>query len=134
MLNSPHAGNSLMRGGGVALLLEGPEMTGVNVTRFDGNFIQLDGAQNRLPRAFHKSNMTTLDPNLSSKIIRQSLNVLESWTQKRAGLVVIKNPDGECCIASPSSHNRMMFELPAAQTPKHIPLKSRSGRRGRKQA
>ena len=118
----------------MALLLEGPEKTGVNVTRFDGNLIQLDGTQNRLPRAFHESNMTTLDPSASSKIIRQSLNVLEGWTKKRAGLVVIKNPDGECCIASPSSHNRMMFELPAAQTPKHIPLKSRSGRRGRKQS
>jgi len=106
-----------MRGGGVALVLVGPEKTGVDVSQFNGNLIDLDlETQRLLPRSFHEHNVTSI-PSRSRELVHHNLDVLEDWAQCRSGYVVIQMPDGEYCIAAPARHDHKAFYLPAVQKP-----------------
>jgi parallel beta-helix repeat protein len=111
-------GNCIMRGGGVAIFLEGPEITGVNVERFKGNLIQMDeGSHELFPSSFHKNNITTIEGG-SREVVHHSLDVLQDWTMCRAGHVIIQMPDGGNCIAAPARHENKAFKLPEYQKPK----------------
>lgn len=108
-----------MRGAGQALVFVGSQR--MEVSDFRSNLLQLDKSTvELLPASFHKENVTSIESG-SRNIVNHSLQVLDDWTQSRAGHIVILQPDGSPAIAIPSHHDAKTLQFctrPVANGPK----------------
>lgn len=108
-LYDTHTGNCIMRGAGKALVFVGPQRT--DVSDFCENLLQLDKSTTELlPASFHKENVTNIESG-SRNIVNHSLQVLDEWTQSRAGHIVIEQPDGSPAICIPSRYEATTLQF-----------------------